>query len=77
MGISSSEIFVMLRARDEASRILRGLGGSIRGLDADVAAAATSAQTRGLALASIGSGIAASGVAGMMALDDMTGAAIE
>ena len=77
MGISSSEIFVMLRARDEASRILRGLGGSIRGLDADVAAAATSAQTRGLALASIGSGIAASGVAGMMALDDMTSAAIE
>jgi TP901 family phage tail tape measure protein len=77
MALSTRELYLILRARDEASRVLRNVAGSVRGLDKDVAAAAQRNMQHGQALATIGVAVAASGVIGLQALNNMVNAATD
>lgn len=76
MGMSAHELLLVLRARDEASRVLRGLSRNVSQLGTASAAAAQMQFAHGSALATIGVGVAASGVAGALALNDMADAAL-
>jgi TP901 family phage tail tape measure protein len=76
MGISSHELILVLRARDEATRILRGLSGELSNLDAAAMRAAQRQLAHGAALTTAGVGIAAVGIAGAVALNDLADAAI-
>jgi TP901 family phage tail tape measure protein len=77
MALSTHELYLVLRARDEASRVLRGFAGSVRGLDSDAAALAQKQMAIGGAMMSLGVGAAAMGAAGVVAFNEMTNAAIE
>lgn len=76
MGLSAHELLLVLRARDEASRVLRGLSRNVSSLSAASLAAAQAQFAHGAALATIGVGVAAAGVAGALALNDMADAAM-
>jgi TP901 family phage tail tape measure protein len=71
MGVSSSEIWMILRARDEASRAIRSLGRSFGELDKDAINAAHKQLDRGRALSTMGAGLVAVGAAGFVALESM------
>lgn len=75
MGLSAHELLLVLRARDEASRVLRGLSRNMSGLSSAATAAAHAQFAAGAALATIGVGVAAAGIAGAVALNDMADAA--
>lgn len=77
MGLSAHELLLVLRARDEASRVLRGLSANIAGLDAQLVTAAHSQMAQGAALATVGVALAAVGIATLAALEDMTMASIK
>lgn len=77
MALSTRELYLVLRARDEASRVLRNVSGSIRGLDKQVAEAAQRNMHNGQALATMGVAIGAAGAIGLQALNSMADAAIE
>ena len=72
MGISSSEMFLVIRARDEASRVLRGFGGTMRGVSGQTVAAAQTAYAHGAALTGVGTAMIATGVGMLSAFNDMT-----
>jgi TP901 family phage tail tape measure protein len=65
MALSAHELILVLRARDEASRVLRNLEGNIAGLSRAQEAAARKQIAQGAALATVGVGIAAAGAAGL------------
>jgi TP901 family phage tail tape measure protein len=70
MALSSRELLLVLRARDEASRVLNGLGRGFSDLDSNAQRAAKNQVAAGSALVGLGVGLAATGVA---ALDWMAG----
>lgn len=76
MALSAHELILVLRARDEASRVLRGFRHELNSMDRDAAAAAQSQFSRGAALATIGAGVAAAGVAGAVGLNRMVDASM-
>lgn len=71
MGISTTDIWMILRARDEASRTVRSLGRSFGNLDRDALTAANRQMERGRALSSMGAGMIATGAAGFIALESL------
>ena len=77
MGISSHEMLLIMRARDEASRVVRGLGGSMRAVSAQTAIAAQQAMAHGTALMGAGTAMIATGVATLAVFNDMTQAAAD
>src|ERR1035437_828783 len=74
--MSTSSMYLVLRARDEASRVIRGFTSTLT--EADVAAAKIQAAQlrRGQAMSTIGTVIAIAGIVGIAVLDKMTNAAI-
>jgi TP901 family phage tail tape measure protein len=70
MALSTRELLLVLRARDEASRVLNGLGRGFSDLDTMSQRAARNQVAAGSALVGLGAGIAGVGVA---ALDWMAG----
>jgi TP901 family phage tail tape measure protein len=65
MPLSSRELLLILRARDEASRVVRGLSGSMIGLGGAAHAAQMRTMMMGTALTTMGIGVAAVGAAGV------------
>jgi TP901 family phage tail tape measure protein len=77
MALSTRELMLVLRARDEASKVLRGAAGSITSVSAASAQAAQKQIAQGAALTTIGVATAAAGLAAIKWLDDATKAAME
>jgi TP901 family phage tail tape measure protein len=77
VAFSGHEMILVLRARDEASRVLRNLEGNIGSLSRTQQAAARRVISQGAALATVGIGIAAAGVAGLQFFGKATDAAME
>ena len=75
MALSSSELYLVLRARDEASRILRNFSGNVRSLSDDAMKAAQAQFAQGQALATAGVAVAGAGLLGAAALNSMADAA--
>lgn len=70
MALSTREMLLILRARDEASRVLGGMARGFGDVDTQAMKAARNQQAAGSALVGLGVGLAATGVA---ALDWMAG----
>ena len=77
MPLGTRELYLVLRARDEASRVLRGASSNINNLNRQQVLAAQSAMRHGTALATVGVGIAVAGAAGLQFFNNATNAAIE
>lgn len=77
MALSAHEMILVLRARDEASRILRSFSSNLASLDAQTAAAAGRQFAQGAALATAGVAIAGVGLAMAQGFNNATKAAIE
>lgn len=77
MALSSRELLLILRARDEASRVLRSLSGEFSNLDAAAMQAARSQISAGAGLVSLGVGIGAVGVAALGWLKGSVDMAVE
>jgi TP901 family phage tail tape measure protein len=75
MALGARELMLVLRARDEASRILRGAAGNIDHMSDASQKAAQKHMQQGQSLVGIGVGIAAAGAAGLKWLNDSTTAA--
>jgi TP901 family phage tail tape measure protein len=75
VALSSHELYLVLRARDEASRVLRNVGNEINHLDRQQEQMARKQIQRGAAMATIGTAVAAAGVVAIQAFSDMTDAA--
>jgi len=63
VALSTREVFLILRARDEATRVLRGFGDSMKKLDKDTQAVVQRQIAHGQALSSVGIGLIAAGTA--------------
>jgi TP901 family phage tail tape measure protein len=77
MALSSRELLLILRARDEASRVVRSFAQEFANVNAAAQKAARSQIAAGSALVSVGVGIGAVGVAGLAWLKGSTDAAVE
>jgi TP901 family phage tail tape measure protein len=77
VALSTHELILVLRARDEASRVLRNIEGNINGVSTAQQAAARRTINQGAALTTVGVGLAAAGIAGMKALNGAVDAAVE
>jgi TP901 family phage tail tape measure protein len=77
MALGTREMLLVIRARDEASRVLGRLAGNLSSLDKGAAAAAAAGLARGGALVSLGAGITAIGAAGLNFFNDTVDAAGE
>lgn len=77
MGLSAHEMILVLKARDEASRVLRGFSNNLDKLDRDAAARAQRQFAQGSALATSGVAIAGTSLAAANAMNNMTDAAME
>lgn len=77
MALSTREMLLILRARDEMSRVLRGVATGFGDVDAAALKAARNQMAAGAALATLGVGIASAGVAGLNFLHDATQMAVE
>lgn len=77
MALGAREILLIIRARDEASRALRGVANNMRDLDRDSKRMADDYIAKGVALTSVGAGITSAGLAGLNMLNDFTNAAID
>src|SRR3954447_8767784 len=75
MALGTREMLLVIRARDEASRVLGRLSQNMRDVDAGAAQAARDSLARGGALVSLGAGIAAVGGAGLAFFNSMTDSA--
>lgn len=76
MAIGTSELYLVLRARDEASRVLRSFKDELNSLDRESQRAAESQMRRGQALATGGVAIAGMGLVGVAAFNNMADAAV-
>ena len=74
---STTELYLILRARDEASRVVRAFGAELALLDKVAHRAAMNQFMAGAAVASIGVGITSVGVLAVNALNNMTTAAVD
>ncbi len=77
MALSTREMLLVLRARDEMSRVLRGVATGFGDVDAAAMAAARNQMAAGAGLMSLGIGLASAGVAGLNFLYNATQAAAE
>lgn len=77
MALSTREMLLILRARDEMSRVLRGVASGFGDVDAAAMKAARNQMAAGAGLMSLGIGLTAAGVAGLNFLFDATQAAVE
>lgn len=77
MAISTRELLLVLRARDEASRVIKSAAGAISSVSAASAQAAQKQIAAGAAMTTVGVGVAYAGLAAIRFLDDATDAAIE
>ncbi len=77
MALSTREMLLILRARDELSRVLRGVATGFGDVDAAALRAARNQMTAGSALIGLGVGIASAGVAVLNTLYDWTTGAAE
>jgi TP901 family phage tail tape measure protein len=77
MALSTREVFLILRARDEASRVLKDFSKNVKNLDKDTIAAAQAQISKGQALSSIGVGLAAAGTAAAAFFKSAVDASIE
>lgn len=77
MALSSRELLLVLRARDEASRVLRGLSTEFSQLDGAAQRAARNQISAGSALVSLGAGMVLAGAAAGAWLYESTKKAIE
>lgn len=77
MALSTREMLLILRARDELSRVLRGVATGFGDVDAAAMRAARNQMAAGSALVGLGVGIASVGVAGLNVLLDWTQGAAE
>jgi TP901 family phage tail tape measure protein len=77
VALSSRELLLILRARDEASRVVRGFAGQFAHVSAAAQQAARNQISMGSALVSVGVGIGAVGVATLAWLKGSTDAAVE
>jgi TP901 family phage tail tape measure protein len=76
MALGTRELWLVLRARDEASRVLRNFGMHFNALGDEAAAAAHKSMAVGATMTAVGAGIAAIGIAGIHYFNDATNAAI-
>jgi TP901 family phage tail tape measure protein len=76
MALGTRELWLVLRARDEASRVLRAFSGSFGQVGAAATAAAQKSMAVGSVMTAVGAGVAALGVAGVKYFNDATDAAI-
>lgn len=77
MAISTREILLILRARDEASRVLRTAASSITGVSNASAQAAQKQIQQGAAMTTVGVAAAYAGLEAIKFLDNATDAAME
>jgi len=77
VGLSSRELLLVLRARDEASRVVRSFAGEFAHVSAAAQRAAQAQISAGSALVSVGVGIGAIGVATLAWFKGSTDAAVE
>lgn len=75
-AVSTSTLYLVLRARDEASRVIRGLSGSLAAADAEAAKIQANAIRRGQSFATIGIAMAGAGLVGVASLNHMADAAM-
>ena len=72
MALSAHEMILVLRARDEASRILRSFSGALADVDKEAQAAAQRQFARGAALATSGVAVAGTALGIMQAFNEAT-----
>lgn len=77
MALSTREVFMVLRARDEASRVLRGFSQNLKGVDKQTMKTAQVMAQHGQAMSSVGIGLAAAGVAAASFFKTAVDASIE
>lgn len=75
MPLSTREILLVLRARDEASGVIAGFAGQLAGLDRESRIAAQNTMARGNALSAVGVSMAIAGAAGIAAFASTINAA--
>jgi TP901 family phage tail tape measure protein len=75
VALGTSELLLVIRASDQASRVLRNLAGTMGSMDKDALSAARSNLARGGALVALGGGIAAIGAKALGFFADATDAA--
>lgn len=76
MALSTHELYLILRARDEASRVLRSFGNEFSNLDRKAQAGARRTMAAGAGLVTVGVAVAAGGLLALSALNNMTNAAM-
>lgn len=77
MPLNTRELYLVLRARDEASRVMAGMSHTMRQMDRDTVRAAQAQMAKGRALATLGVGLAAAGAAGLVFFSNAVKASIE
>lgn len=77
MAISSHEMYLVLKVRDEGSRMLRAFGSEFSNLSATSMRAAQKQLMAGAALTTLGVAVAAAGVAGLMFFNDAINASMD
>src|SRR5882757_1241697 len=75
--LGASEIYLILRARNEASLVIAGLGRDLSNLDAKAKKQVAANMARGKALVAVGAGMAVVGGIGVSAFNKMTNEAIK
>jgi TP901 family phage tail tape measure protein len=77
MPLSTREVFLILRARDEASRVIKDFSRNVKKLDDETMKAAQAQISKGSALSTIGVGLAAAGTAATAFFKSSIDASIE
>jgi TP901 family phage tail tape measure protein len=77
MPLGTRDVLLIIRAKDQASRIIQGVGRSFASTDADARAAGASMMAQGAALVGMGVAIGAVGIAGLNALNGWRKAAVD
>jgi len=77
MPLGTRDVLLIIRAKDQASRVIQSVGKSFGTLDSDARAAGAATMQQGLALVGMGIGVAAVGAAGVVALNNWRQAAVD
>jgi TP901 family phage tail tape measure protein len=75
--LNTRELYLVLRARDEASRVMGNMAHNMRSMDRDAVRAAQAQMAKGRALATLGVGLAIAGAAGLAFFKNAVEASIE
>ena len=77
MPLGVREVLLIMRAKDEASRVIAGIGSQFGTVSAKSKAAGGAMVSSGLAVAGVGAAMSAAGAVGLSFFNDMTNAAME